>query len=66
MHLIFIFEDEQCPLGFSAGVIMRVETQAGVPNNRSLAIEDIVARTGINEAMIESLVRAFYGRARHN
>jgi hemoglobin len=56
----------QCPLGFSAGVNMSVDTQAGVPNNRNLAIEDIVARTGINEAMIKALVRAFYGRARHN
>jgi len=45
---------------------MSVDTQAGVPNNRILAIEDIVARTGIDEAMIEALVRAFYGRARHD
>jgi hemoglobin len=37
--------------------------QAGVPN-RNLIIEDIIARTGIDDSMIERLVRAFYGRAR--
>jgi hypothetical protein len=31
---------------------------------RDLIIEEIVARTGIGEAMIERLVRAFYGRVR--
>ena len=40
-----------------------VEAQTGVPS-RDLIIADIVERTGINEAMIERLVRAFYGRAR--
>jgi hemoglobin len=40
-----------------------VDTQTGAPN-RNLIIEDIVARTGIDEAMIERLVQAFYGRAR--
>jgi hemoglobin len=39
--------------------------QAGAPN-RNLIIEDIVARTGIDEPMIERLVRTFYGRARHD
>jgi hemoglobin len=34
--------------------------------SRDLIIEDIVARTGIGEAMIERLVRAFYGRARRD
>jgi hemoglobin len=43
-----------------------VDTQTGVPNNRTQVIEDIVAHTGIHEAMIEALVRAFYGRARHD
>jgi hemoglobin len=32
--------------------------------SRDLTIEEIVARTGIGEVMIERLVRAFYGRAR--
>ena len=35
-----------------------------VPPTRDLIIEDIVARTGIDEAMIDRLVRTFYGRAR--
>jgi hypothetical protein len=34
---------------------MNVNTQAGVPN-RPRIIEDIVARAGIDEAMIEALV----------
>lgn len=34
------------------------------PPTRDLIIEDIVARTGIDEAMIDRLVRTFYGRAR--
>jgi hemoglobin len=42
---------------------MSMDTQASA-SNRNLIIEDIVARTGIDEAMIERLVRAFYGRAR--
>lgn len=42
---------------------MSVDTQAGAPN-RNLIIAEIVARTGIDEAMIERLVRGFYGRAR--
>jgi hemoglobin len=40
-----------------------VEPQAG-GQNRDLIIADIVARTGIDEAMIENLVCAFYDRAR--
>ncbi|MBN9511560.1 MAG: group III truncated hemoglobin [Alphaproteobacteria bacterium] len=35
-------------------------------SNRDLAIEAIVARTGLDEAMIERLVRTFYGRARRD
>src|ERR1700722_18979474 len=46
---------------------MRVKTsvdmQTGVPT-RNLIIEDIIARTGIDDSMIERLVRSFYGRAR--
>jgi hemoglobin len=42
-----------------------VNTQAGVPNRQRI-IEDIVARTGIDEAMIEALVRAFYIRVRQD
>ena len=34
------------------------------PPTRDLIIEDIVACTGIDEAMIDGLVRTFYGRAR--
>lgn len=37
--------------------------RTGAPT-RDLIIEDIVARTGIDEAMIDRLVRTFYGRAR--
>lgn len=33
---------------------------------RNQIIEDIVARTGIDDAMIENLVRAFYGRVRRD
>src|SRR5579884_1342212 len=33
-------------------------------DRRSAIIADIVARTGIDDAMIERLVRAFYGRIR--
>ena len=36
------------------------------PPHRRDAIEDIVARTQINEAMIEHLVRTFYARARQD
>ena len=32
--------------------------------SRNLIVEDIVARTGIHEAMIDRLVRTFYARAR--
>src|ERR1700732_4924442 len=46
---------------------MRVKTsvdmQTGVPT-RNLIIEDIIARTGKDDSMIERLVRSFYGRAR--
>ena len=38
-------------------------TDAAFPS-RDLIVADIVARTGIDEAMIERLVRTFYGRAR--
>ena len=33
---------------------------------RNLIVADIVARTGINETMIDRLVREFYGRARRD
>ncbi len=35
-------------------------------HHRDLIIADIVARTGIDEAMIERLVRTFYGRVRRD
>jgi hemoglobin len=37
-----------------------------VEPNRNLIVEEIVARTGIDEAVIERLVRTFYGRARQD
>ena len=40
-----------------------VASQAG-GRDRNQVIEDIVVRTGIDEAMIERLVRTFYDRAR--
>ena len=36
------------------------------PRGRDLIVADIVERTGIDEAMIERLVRSFYGRARRD
>jgi hemoglobin len=42
---------------------MSGKSQAGL-SSRDLLIGDIVARTGIDEPMIEGLVRTFYGRAR--
>ncbi|MGH6989135.1 MAG: group III truncated hemoglobin [Stellaceae bacterium] len=42
---------------------MSINAEAGAAR-RNLLVEDIVARTGIDEPMIERLVRAFYGRAR--
>jgi hemoglobin len=42
---------------------MSENTQA-VLSSRDLIVADIVARTGIDEPMIERLVRAFYSRAR--
>jgi hemoglobin len=44
---------------------MSVDTQTGAPD-RNLIIEDIVARTRIDDPMIERLVRTFYDRARHD
>jgi hemoglobin len=42
---------------------MSGDTYAG-SSSRDLIVADIVARTGIDEPMIERLVRSFYGRAR--
>ena len=36
------------------------------PRGRDLIVADIVSRTGIDDAMIERLVRTFYGRARRD
>ncbi len=36
------------------------------PSLRNLIVDDIVARTAIDEAMIERVVRTFYGRARRD
>ena len=38
----------------------------GISTSRDLIVADIVFRTGIDEAMIERVVRAFYGRARRD
>ncbi len=42
---------------------MSSDSEAGMAR-RNLLVMDIVERTGIDAAMIETLVRAFYGRAR--
>jgi hemoglobin len=42
---------------------MTMDPQSGMPS-RNLIAEDIVARTGIDEVMIDRLVRTFYARAR--
>jgi hemoglobin len=39
-------------------------TRTAVSDDRNLLVADIVGRTGIDEAMIDRLVRAFYRRAR--
>ena len=44
---------------------MSVNAQTS-PSNRDLIVADVILRTGIDEAMIERLIRAFYGRARHD
>jgi hemoglobin len=44
---------------------MSWDTQAGVAVP-TFVIEDTATSTGIDEAMIETLVRAFYGRIRHD
>jgi hemoglobin len=44
---------------------MSGDTQAGVAVP-TLVIENSTTSTGIDEAMIETLVRAFYGRVRHD
>lgn len=44
---------------------MSTESQPGA-RSRDLIVADIMARTGIDEAMIERLVRAFYDRARRD
>jgi hemoglobin len=47
------------------GMRMGRDAQPGTAS-RDLIIADIVARTGIDEAMIDRLVRAFYSRARRD
>jgi hemoglobin len=44
---------------------MTAVTTSGTPD-RDQIIADIIARTGIDEPMIERLVRSFYERARHD
>ena len=45
---------------------MSPDTETEGARGRDLIVADIVARTGIDEAMIERLVRTFYGRARRD
>jgi hypothetical protein len=42
---------------------MSVDRQSAV-SNRNVITEEILARAGIDEVMIEALVRAFYERGR--
>ena len=49
----------------STGGIMSADSHEAA-ERRNLIVADIVERTGIDMAMIERLVRAFYGRARHD
>jgi hemoglobin len=44
---------------------MGADAHTGRPS-RNQVIEDIVARTGIDEAMIQTLVRGFYSRVRRD
>ena len=44
---------------------MDTDTQ-NAASGRDAIIDDIVIRTGIDDAMIDRLVRSFYGRARHD
>src|SRR5262245_32105423 len=45
--------------------IVRIMDQ-NIPHSREAIVAEIVSRTGIDEAMIERLVREFYGRARRD
>jgi hemoglobin len=45
---------------------MSVNSQDAAARRRNLIVADIVARTGIDEAMIDRLVREFYSRARRD
>ena len=42
------------------------ESEAAARQRRNLLTQEIVERTGIDEAMIEKLVRGFYARAQHD
>ena len=48
------------------GAVLRDQAEALADRGRDLIVADLVARTGIDEAMIERLVRTFYGRARRD
>jgi hypothetical protein len=66
MHTIYIFSwkgDTATLFGLLDEEGMSAGTLADVPI-RNLIIEDIVERSGIDEVMIEQLVRTFYSRAR--
>lgn len=45
---------------------MRPTASYGSPEKRARMMAEIMERTGIDEAMIERLVRAFYGRVRRD
>jgi hemoglobin len=54
-----------CVLRQSLGPWLKMGMGTQVPAiGRAAIIEDVVARTGIDEAMIDRLVRSFYDRAR--
>lgn len=42
------------------------QSEAAARERRNLLTQEIVERTGIDEAMIERLVRGFYARAQHD
>jgi len=50
---------------FGFSLKMDTDTQ-NAASGRDAIIDDIVIRTGIDDAMIDRLVRSFYGRARHD
>lgn len=67
MHIIYIFGGPFKGKTFwnLTGVRSRMNTAIGIPD-RALTSDKIAARTGIDDKMIEALVRAFYERVRRD